>query len=482
MENIQDLCCGKMSPEHSQATKGKTLKQSSKKQSASKEKFLFLDLRKISGKMQDASWEMDTRLLGESWMPNIAESPKDEEESFLSQILEANVPEKYYLSATACQGILRRAETRGKELPPILKTALEQQIERCYSIENHPNDSRVKIDESGVVQSLTSRMGTGGGNVPLVMEQQSYALRERAGCKGGGKGPLVQTEKTGTLNCSNDQTIFCLQGNMIGRKEENGPQGNGVNEDVSFTLNTTDKHAVAYNICSYASNAMMSENPNSGIYETEKTRTLDLQGGNPSCNQGGTMIVEAVAFEPGIAKRDGSENRFCENISPTIRANMGDNDPSVVYALDRAMYNQGVNAQYEPQISENGICHTLVAKGPNAVCAPPHYIVRRLTPLECCRLQGFPDYWCSDLATPNPTEEDVAFWKDVFETHSQIVNGKPSKKTDKQIIKWLQDPYSDSSEYKMWGNGIALPCMARFLNRIPLQVQVEQQEIEDLLD
>ena len=130
MENNQDLCFGRMSPERSQATKDKTSKPSSKKQSESKEKFLFLDLRKTNGKMQDVSWETDTRLLGESWTPNIAEYPKDAEESFLSQILEASVPEKYYLSATACEGILRRAKTRGKELPEILRIALEQQIEK----------------------------------------------------------------------------------------------------------------------------------------------------------------------------------------------------------------------------------------------------------------------------------------------------------------------------------------------------------------
>ena len=130
MENNQDLCFGRTSQEHSQATKDKTSKRSSKKQSESKEKFLFLDLRKTNGKTQDVSWETDIRLLGESWMPNIAEYPKDEEESCLSQILEAGVPEKYYLSATACEGISRRAKTRGKELPEILRIALERQIAR----------------------------------------------------------------------------------------------------------------------------------------------------------------------------------------------------------------------------------------------------------------------------------------------------------------------------------------------------------------
>ena len=88
---------------------------------------------------------------------------------------------------------------------------------------------------------------------------------------------------------------------------------------------------------------------------------------------------------------------------------------------------------------------------------PPHYIVRRLTPLECCRLQGFPDWWCSNLETENPTESDIEFWREVFETHRTVISGTSKPKTDKQIIKWLKDPYSDSAIYKMWGNGIALP-------------------------
>ena len=85
------------------------------------------------------------------------------------------------------------------------------------------------------------------------------------------------------------------------------------------------------------------------------------------------------------------------------------------------------------------------------------YIVRRLTPTECARLQGFPDWWCSNLETDNPTESDIEFWREVFETHRTVISGTSKPKTDKQIIKWLKDPYSDSAIYKMWGNGIALP-------------------------
>ena len=87
------------------------------------------------------------------------------------------------------------------------------------------------------------------------------------------------------------------------------------------------------------------------------------------------------------------------------------------------------------------------------------YIIRRLTPLECCRLQGFPDWWCRDLGTENPTEEELTFWADVFETHRRIVTQAKKQKTEKQLRKWLADPYSDAAEYKLWGNGVALPCV-----------------------
>ncbi len=97
------------------------------------------------------------------------------------------------------------------------------------------------------------------------------------------------------------------------------------------------------------------------------------------------------------------------------------------------------------------------------------YIIRRLTPIECARLQGFPDFWCADLGIENPTDEDISFWREVFETHRKVM-GKTSKpKSDKQIIKWIKTPHSDSAEYKMWGNGVALPCVYFVLHSIVME-------------
>lgn len=70
-----------------------------------------------------------------------------------------------------------------------------------------------------------------------------------------------------------------------------------------------------------------------------------------------------------------------------------------------------------------------------------------------------PDWWVDGIENPNPTEDDMRFWREVFETHRRIVTGASKPKTDKQIRKWLANPHSDSAEYKMWGNGVALPCV-----------------------
>ena len=128
MEYIQDSLFGKMYQEHSVATKEKISESSLKSwQESKKQKYQFLCLKKESGNSQERLLVMDGQLHGEHLMLNTTEFPNEDVESFLSQILQMNVLEKYYLSPKACLGILRRAEKRGKELPEILRIALENQ-------------------------------------------------------------------------------------------------------------------------------------------------------------------------------------------------------------------------------------------------------------------------------------------------------------------------------------------------------------------
>lgn len=117
-----------------------------------------------------------------------------------------------------------------------------------------------------------------------------------------------------------------------------------------------------------------------------------------------------------------------------------------------------------------------------AVIAPNDkfpYIARRLMPIECCRLQGFPDWWCDDLETENPTDEETNWWVDVFETHRKAVKPDTKPRSRNQIIKWLKNPYSDSAEYKMWGNSLAIPCAYHVLAGISEQYLKKQDETKN---
>lgn len=133
-------------------------------------------------------------------------------------------------------------------------------------------------------------------------------------------------------------------------------------------------------------------------------------------------------------------------------------------------------ASFHTGFSDEDVSDTLVAtdyKDPPTVAEEPYYIVRRLTPTECARLQGFPDNWCRDLETVKPTDEELYFWYKVFETWRQTANPDGKPKSSAQIKKWLADPYSDSAEYKLWGNGVCLNNVVFVLSGIVYYSQYE---------
>lgn len=101
-----------------------------------------------------------------------------------------------------------------------------------------------------------------------------------------------------------------------------------------------------------------------------------------------------------------------------------------------------------------------------------NYIVRRLTPTECARLQGFPSWWGIVNPVENLTDEDYAFWLDVRNTYAEI-NGKATKEyTREQMLAWYNKLHSDSAEYKMWGNGIALPNALYVMQGIAAEAEI----------
>ena len=368
--------------------------------------------------------------------------------------------------------------------------------------ENHSQDSRY-TGPLEVSQTILSTFGTGGNNQPFVV-QTPKTLKIRCGCEGGGKGALIQDDLSATLSTNNDQTLFQPR---------------------------------AFGVCAKNSNSMKSDNPNSGFYEADTARCLDGNGGNPTCNQGGIAVIEGNGSRPSH-RGDGykeSDVMYTLNateqhavafadVHATLSANDGPKGPSSQmmknpeenfvgepsYGIGRPAMSQGFQARLSFQVEEE-VEPTLVASGASGVAHPKYssskasffteaneecantlvatdykdppivndesemdYIVRRLTPTECARLQGFPDWWCDGLETPEPTDEDIAKWREVFEIHARAIGNIAKPKTDAQIKKWLQNPKSDSAEYKMWGNGVALPNVYFVLSGIKYYADLSQ--------
>ena len=273
------------------------------------------------------------------------------------------------------------------------------------AIDFNPTDSRIRLKKDDLCQTLCSRMGTGGNQVPLVF---------------------------------------------------------GISSDQSH--------------------AMLSENPHASIYEADTSRMLDCSGGSPACNQGG-MLVVTKARKTCYCMTTGHFTQLDEEKSPSLLARdykeppvVGKDDPA--YTLDRACFSAGENAQYSMNIGEEK-APTLVAEGPSAVAAPAEYLVRRLTPGECCRLQGYPDGWCENLESPAPSNKETDRWEAIFEEWRMAMGGKTKPKTRRQIIRWLQNPHTDSAEYKAYGNSVAVPCVFFVLAGIVWATEEGEQNEND---
>lgn len=345
------------------------------------------------------------------------------------------------------------------------------------SLSRHP-DPRIPAWKE--VAGLTTNCSA--GNDRVVAEggrNAAYTLKIRSGCAGGGKGALVQTEKTGTLSTLQDQTLFqlireptyCISGNTVDRKTNQN--GSSVRENGSFTVNTVDRHAVVYSI--------QEENPAQPVVlESNQVHATVTQTGicptlPASMGLGGgyvPMITDHPADKPVVFENHAQDARYKEapTCSPTVVARWGTgggNTPLVAapgqvtsygigngqahaYAskeksgtLDTMHDAQAVAIEYSGCLNpwdtqarrvygEDGTFPALPSResaGGNqqAVLAGQRtrWIVRRLTPTECKRLQGYPDGWT-----------DIGEWTDT--------KGKKHKP-------------ADSPRYKALGNSIALP-------------------------
>ena len=303
------------------------------------------------------------------------------------------------------------------------------------------------------LKTVSATYGTGGNNQPFVVESAGFCTEHSAKAHGIG----YEEEKAPTLRA-------------------------GV---VPATLKV-------YGICSEHSNSMMSDNPNSGFYEADTARTIDTSNQSPCKNQGGMVVIEGNGSRPSHHGDGYKESETMYTLNCT-------ENHAVSYGIGRPAMNQGYNARFSFQIEEE-TSPTIVASGAGGIAHPIYstsknshhtiaekekantlvasdykdppvvndstpeieYIVRRLTPQECALLQGMPTWWCDDLGTENPTDEQIDWWQNVFENYNKAIGKECKSKSRKQIEKWLKNPYSDSAAYKMWGNGIAA-CNAWFV-------------------
>ena len=246
-----------------------------------------------------------------------------------------------------------------------------------------------------------------------------YTLKIRSGCEGGGKGALIQENKAATLATNNDQYLFVptfaipindkatrWRGGGKTRNGDGSGNGLGVGKpgDPAPTITAGDRHAVAYRMRGF------------GDYVEDETASAIKQRDYKDC-------TDCIVF-------------------------------------DKEVYNSGDSSTGGHYISDGGPAPTLRAcSHPPRVCT--RFIVRRLTPTECTRLQGFFDHWgdVTPLDVNNPAE--LAFWREVYKLDCQIKGKKISASImtkPERLAKWHDNLHSDASEYKLWGNGIALPC------------------------
>ena len=471
----RDSACGKMSSVLSQVggtlkrvkkSLGRIFKKSSKRSSKLKNHtFMLLDLRPGAGNMLGAYWEYDPPWLGSFGTLNTSECPKDAVECSLWQILQATAPSRYSLSQTACLGILRRAACRGKSLPPLLEAALRMQAgldppapisgeAKAY----HINQRNEGIDLDGVSGAL---MATTNMQMQTFVTQPNGAAEGFDGYNGVMAFAANQRDEVRDL-----RDVAGALGAQPGMKQQTfvagfsagagaSAGGIGYNESVAPTL----KGSPGGNCMP----SILCINDQGGqIMECSENVTGTLRA-----QEHGHQPLILRPTEPKVYENHGIDGRYTgpHDVAPTMSAayGMGGNNTSLVEQNAGAICIAGNIVDRQPENGGNGLgcqdelSYTLTATDRHAVYSRQRvddfrrndvvstqsarqykdatdlicqqteayaYLIRRLTPLECERLQGFPDGW-TDIPGA-----------------------------------------SDSARYKALGNSVAIPCVEFIMSQI----------------
>ena len=386
--------------------------------------YQFLDLSSDAGNLLGQyEWTTRSALHGGCWLRNTGPSPRDAIESFLSQILQAHPPKKYYLTTAACLGILRRAEERGKPLPKALDTALRIQAGLICSTNDrgkkNPSDEPVAFaqnqrDEVRDLHNIASALGAQPG-----MKQQTFIASFSAGA-GATAGTIGYAEEVApTLkgspsgNCM--PSVMCLH--------DQGGQRMDVCENMTGTLRASEK---GHQPLVYENHGIDARVRESGEISPTVTARYGTGGGNTplvqESNEVYCIVGNIIDRQP---ENGGNGCGYQENLAYTITTC----DRHAVYARQRVdeFRNDDIASTQSARQAKDA---TDLVMEPDRQYAQ---LIRRLTPLECERLQGFPDGWTN-------------------------ISGA-----------------ADSARYRALGNSVAIPCVEFIMKSLREAAELEAE-------
>mgnify|MGYP000062166415 CR=1 FL=1 len=391
--------------------------------------YQFLDLSSDAGNLLGQyEWTTRSALHGGCWLRNTGPSPRDAIESFLSQILQAHPPKKYYLTTAACLGILRRAEERGKPLPKALDTALRIQAgltDLQDGSEGKTSDNKVGVSgiltkgngDASLMSELNYSLSCGGGQAgqgyPCVL---TAAFSAGAGASAGTIGYAEEVSPTlkGSPSGNCMPSVMCLH--------DQGGQRMDVCENMTGTLRASEK---GHQPLVYENHGVDARIRESGEVSPTVTARYGTGGGNTPLvqepNEVYCIVGNIIDRQP---ENGGNGCGYQENLAYTITTV----DRHAVYARQRV-----------DEFRNDDIASTQSARqakdATDLIVEPDRQhaqLIRRLTPLECERLQGFPDDWTN-------------------------IPGA-----------------SDSARYRALGNSVAIPCVEFIMRSLVKVAEMEK--------